>query len=161
MFPLFHLGEAFVDRIAAGWFPVDDSGPLFDCILLFTLLFVALLSEVDNVVGVEALLGDEMVLGDEDESGVLFKFKSLSSLSLPVVLMVLLVVLVADVFASGFVLGILKLLVLNVIDAKADCGGVFGLIKLKMSCFLDLASFLTAALCVDLLSSPLPCSLVV
>jgi len=122
-------------------------------LLLFTLLFALLLSEI-NVVGVEALLGDEMVLGDEDERGVLFKFKSLSSVSLLVVLLGL--VVVADVFASGFVLGILNLVDLNVIAAKADCGGVFGLIKLNMSCFFDLVSFLTVP-CV-LLSAPKCCS---
>jgi hypothetical protein len=145
--PLFHLGEAFVDRMMG---LAADGAPLFeltDCILLLFTLWFDLLSveaEMDNVeeVGVEALLGDEMILGDEDESGVLFKFKSLSSFSLPFVL----ALVVLDVFASGFVLGILKL-VLNVTPPKpnTDCGGVFGLIKLNMSCFLDL-SFLTTLL---------------
>lgn len=151
MFPLFHLGDAFVGRIV-------DIGPLFElanCILLFNFDLLSL-DNVEREVGVEALLGDEMVLGDEDESGVLFKFKSLSSLSLVAVVLVLLVEIVLDV--SGFVLGILKLLVLNVIAPKpnTDCGGVFALIKLSMSCFL---AFFTTSLLLLLLLLPLACDL--
>lgn len=148
-----------------------------DCILLFALMLdlLSVASEVDmldNVdeVGVEALFGDAMVLGDEDESGVLFKFKSLSSLSLLLLVVLALVVLalvlvlmvvLVDVFASGFVLGILKLLVLNVIAPKpnTDCGGVFGLIKLNMSCFLDLSFLTMSVLVLDLLSTPICVSL--